>query len=342
MAQVDVWYTGKVGNIAQQIIIPANKGYSNSTYRQICFRLWGSGAGGQPGDGTTGSGNGGGGGAAVFAVVRVLNQTLTFNCSVYSTPAPSGHDGFYTVVRGPSLYLLADGGLTNGNGGKNSNSIATSNDPTYVATPNESLLYYMKYPGGNGAASSSTKAGGGGSAAYLGRPMVYPLDLPPIPPIGSPGVNGVQDIGGGAFAAALNFGLRSGNGGDGGYNTAVNTLLLHSFGYPGKYFGGGGGGGLAGGITHTYLPSLGGAGAAGNICVSYDLSQGDENDDQNQNQNQNWQTQVGYWINQNFNPNSNPMMFTAPFAIPGFGTAAPSVIPQTPVIPFYVVPPLAS
>lgn len=336
MAQVDVWYTGKYGNVAQQIIVPASTQYGANTYRQICFRLWGGGAGGQLGNATTGSGNGGGGGAAVFATVRVLNVQLTFNCSIYGTPAAPGNNGFYTVVRGPSLYLLADGGWTGGSGGLNANSIATSNNPTYVTVPNDSLIYYLKFAGGAGVGGGGGPvAGGGGQAAIMGRPYVYPLDMPPVPPVCRGGANGVGAIGGGAFAAALPFNPteKLGEGGDGGYNTAVNTIQYHSFGYPGRYFGGGGGGGLCGSVTTTYNASVGGLGAPGAVCVSYDLSKGADDEP-----NQDWQTQLNFNLHQSLNPNSNPMMFLGPFAIPGFGAAAPAA----PVVPFYPLLPLAA
>ena len=203
----------------------------------VTVEAWGGGGGG---GGSTGAVNSGGGGGGGFSKSILSVNSLTG----YAVNVGSGGgvgNGTNGVVGGDSWFntvgtLLAKGGgfgSSNGNGGIGG--LATSGVGT------------TKYSGGNGingGLGSSNGSGAGSSAGFA-----------------SNGQPGVGRIGGLAPSGG-------GDGGDGGiFEPGVNTSQI---GRPGTVPGGGGGGSGNGSTgTCPNCPSSGGAGAKGQIKVSY-------------------------------------------------------------------------
>src|SRR5690554_3388013 len=221
----------------------------------IRVEAWGAGGrGGQRSN--SGRGGGGGGGAYSRGIVSVTaGQTYYYQVGVGSTTTSAGGGSWFNVSNIAPTSNNYVLAVGGNSAPNNSNSGATGGAAT------SGYGNVIKYSGGNGANSTGSATGGGGSSAGIGSNGNNATGAP-----GADAPTGGGDGGAGRSGSqgAGNAGNAPGGGGGGAYRTSIFTTQT-------------GGAGARGQIRITYLPAITGTanlGVNGTSTLSNSVSGG--------------------------------------------------------------------
>lgn len=219
---------------------PANM--VGDTLRVQC---WGGGCGGRPTSTVITAGTGGGSGAYAESTLTITPETIYHVFVAEGGASNSGGQDSYFAVASQSPTVKADGGSLGGF------------SPTALPGPRGEAAQSIgdiKFDGGDGqgrpfnAPAGSGHNGPGGGGGSSGWPSGAGISA--------------DDLEWGIGIGAPSAGAGSGKGGDGG-------TIEHPEGFPGEHPGGGGGGAWHNEANHASI--AGGAGAAGQVILTYEV-----------------------------------------------------------------------